>query len=139
MTRKDKTIAACRELIEKYRHPEGKMFFNRKHCLLCDIYYKSDAKRSEEFPCAGCFMGDNGPDACSFMITYSLAANYLYHIIPLEEVHFTGYEIRARFHELAIPILEKIDEKYFTPDGWEYEVFDEIRELDRKLAEGEIK
>jgi hypothetical protein len=39
------------------------------------------------------------------------------------------YTSRIKFHRKAIKILEKIDAKYFTPKGWKYEAFNEIRKL----------
>jgi hypothetical protein len=34
---------------------------------------------------------------------------------------------RANFHKKCIPILEKIDAKYFTPTGYKAEAFKKIK------------
>lgn len=129
---KDKTIVDCRELVKKYRNPRRQIFFNHLFCNLCKTYYAVPENR-----CQGCFVFDGRADACSRMETYRLAGAY--HELKIPKMDFTGLEIRARFHELTIEILKKIDAQFFTPEGWEYEAFAAIRELDRKLAEGVIK
>jgi hypothetical protein len=44
------------------------------------------------------------------------------------------FEARAKFFELALPELSKIDQKHFTKRGWEYGVFEFLKEIDKSLS-----
>ncbi|KKM61140.1 hypothetical protein LCGC14_1534710 [marine sediment metagenome] len=112
MTKKERTIKACRELAAKYREPEGKgLFFRRDSCPLCLIH---DPNYSAG--CVGCPLADKGGDTgCIDFRTYKRAnrcrTSY-------------SYNARAAFFDKIIPILEGIPASRFTKRGWKY--FDEL-------------
>lgn len=114
MTKKERTIKACRELAAKYRKPEGKEFFRYAECALCKI---SGKMLSYQDNCYGCPLADkNGQQGCGKFRTYRNALNE----------KRGAFNARAAFFDKIIPILEKIPASRFTKRGWEY-----FSELDR--------
>ncbi len=108
MTKKERTIKACRELAAKYREPKGETFFCDEHCPLCSIHY---------FPnrgvCFGCPLAKQySTVGCSHFSTYQSANKVS---APPE-----AFNARAAFFDKIIPILEKIPASRFTKRGWEY-------------------
>lgn len=126
MTKKERTIKACRELAAKYREPEGKTFFSTVSCPLCDIH-------EGFYDCIGCPLADDcGEDGCVEFTTYLEAAevarvNGCFKIPTPESAKMPiqrAFDARAAFFDKIIPILEKIPASRFTRKGWEY--FDEL-------------
>ncbi len=110
MTKKERTIKACRELAAKYRKPKGEVFFSYTECPLCSIPYNALFD-----DCEGCPLADeDGERGCGKFRTYREA----YSGYP------EAYEARAAFFDRIIPILEKIPASRFTKRGWKY--FDEL-------------
>jgi len=121
MTKKEKTIKACKVLIERYKHPSGHKFFNSSSCPLCTIHYIC----GDFMGCSGCPLSDkDGNQGCNYFETYKKAHTYY-----LRFLHCSTNDVkeapkvfidRAKFFEKIIPILKKIPEKRFTKKGWVY-------------------
>lgn len=115
-TKKERTIEACRELAEKYRKPQGKIFFTSAQCPLCDIFLKNHS-------CIGCpLAGSNGYIGCESFDTYINAANSGYKESDfgkcLNRKPNKQFLARAAFFDKIIPILEKAPASQFTKKGW---------------------
>jgi hypothetical protein len=111
-THKQRTIAACENLIEMY--PLGLVKHNWDDCPICKPY------KSENNECFGCFMSEeDGRMGCIKFKSYNES----------DELIDPNHKSRIKFHQDAIKILEKIDPKYFTPKGLEYKAFDKIHKL----------
>ena len=124
MNKKERTIKACKELINKYRNPIGKEFFYSNSCPLCDIHYKKH--KFTIYPCKGCpLAAKHGFIGCFDFKTFIIAenkydSNNLYNSNNLTETTLKAFEDRAKFFEKIIPILEKYPNKRFTKNGWKY-------------------
>ena len=127
MTKKERTIKACRELAAKYRKPEGRLFFCWLGCPLCHIH--------KPHPCTIC-------DGCPLAETYSPPALHrpgCYQFRTAQNArklvgdiykgkghkkqnHMTNdaFDARAAFFDKIIPILEGIPAERFTKRGWKY-------------------
>ena len=131
MTNKEKTIKACKKLIEKYRSPEGKTFFAYDECPLCDIYYQHCQRECSGGPLAN-KKGMMGCDDFKSFIRASdvsgivSGASFFYDGRVMAGA-FRRYETRARFFEKIIPILKGMPDKRFTANGWKF-----TREISRE-------
>lgn len=112
MIKKERTLKACRELIEKYRHPKPEdVFFNCDCCPLCKIHLNT---RAEVRRCLGCPLADERAKAdCKNFSSYNEAVKAIFW-------KKCTFEKRAQFFEKIIPILEKLPAKRFTRRGWEF-------------------
>ena len=121
MTKKERTIQACRELAAKYREPEGKVFFDFCECSLCMIHGRLARDNGD---CLGCPMASSGKMTewgCVDFTSYEEAAS-----ADLYNEKNPAFEVRAAFFDKIIPILEGIPTSRFTKKGWKY-----FNELDR--------
>ena len=137
LTNKGKTIEACEILIQKYKSATLRTkLFSHDVCPLCDIHLYSAGVYAK---CHGCPLADlNGEIGClNFKSSRDLKD--LKDLIAFSDSdRETGIEVtdlikfkeacqvRADFFKKIIPILEEIDEKRFTKEGWTY-----FEELDR--------
>lgn len=129
-TNKEKTIAACRELIYKYRNPWGKTFCDMYSCPLCKIHAKCVG-------CVGCPLADReGGSGCCKYTSYKNTEYAYYSILNARGYDldfgvnvFPGssgmpvppeFERRARFFENLVPVLEKLPSEQFTKKGWKF-------------------
>lgn len=116
-TYKERTIDACKELIDKYENPDRKDFFLSCCCPLCQIYYY------KKHTCKGCFMSNfGGSMGCINFRSFKEASENLKII---EDYYYTDESMkylkkRAKFFRKIIPILKKIPAEQFTPSGWKY-------------------
>ena len=113
MTKKERTIKACRELAAKYRAPEGKTFFALEVCPLCTVH----ADTVNE--CHGCPLAlMDGDEGCYQFNSNERAFDYY------EETDIIApnpaFNARAAFFDKIIPILEGIPASRFTKRGWRY-------------------
>lgn len=118
MTKKERTIKACRELAAKYRDPEERGFFMHITCTLCRIFkVRWLFWRWRYSPnCKGCPLArETGGMGCGSFKTYRAAS--------LSRSR-DAFEARAAFFDKIIPILEGIPASRFTKRGWKY--FDEL-------------
>lgn len=133
MTKKERTIKACRELAAKYRKPEGEHFFRIDSCPLCPIHNIGDYANGG---CRGCPLSLNynavgyesdkcGAAGCNEFSSHLKAENYYFECrMPIKPN--PAFEARAAFFDKIIPIFEKIPASRFTKRGWKY-----FKELDR--------
>lgn len=113
MTKKERTIKACRELAAKYRNPEGKRFFHDEYCPLCIIHLCG---------CEGCpLANEDGALGCYYFNSAKAAMKMSK---QTDCVPNPAFNARAAFFDRIIPILEKIPASRFTKNGWKY--FDEL-------------
>lgn len=111
MTKKERTIRACRELAAKYREPEGEKFFSYADCPLCLMHYC----------CGGCpLANEDGFRGCGKFRTYQKAVQHSQY----NQRACKTFNARAAFFDKIIPILEEIPASRFTKKGWKY--FDEL-------------
>ena len=113
MTHKQKALKAIWKLIVE-RYEGGKEMINCPLCLL----YKGIYNQSEFWMihCEGCpNYKKNSGLACIRFGT------------------FTDSRLRAIFWRRAMPELEKIPAKYFTPSGWRFEPFAFLEEIDARI------
>ena len=127
MTKKEKTIKACKEMIFRYRNPLNYDFFKEKYCPLCKVHLT----KINAIYCKGCPLADIlGQTGCIYFRSFHHARNahssfsILYTSDAIDRWKEAALR-RAEFFEKIIPILEKIPEKRFTKNGWRY--FDEIK------------
>jgi len=125
MTKKEKTIEACKQLAKKYRNPEGYQFFTPESCELCKLTTTTGN-------CIGCPMSTRqGRYGCIEFESFNDADVSSYERMGLgnvyeEEEPTPEFIARAEFFDKIIPILEKIPARRFTPSGFTY-----FKELDR--------
>ena len=123
MTKKERTIKACRELAAKYRKPEGEIFFLDKTCSLCTLHrtfhYCKGCPLSNERGELGCF------HFASCKRARCVATERLFHMqskVRHKDLKYiaSAFNIRAAFFDKIIPILEGIPASRFTTKGWKY-------------------
>ncbi len=115
MTKKERTIKACRELAAKYREPEGKVFFDFGKCSLCVISGRSARDNGD---CLGCPMASSGKTTewgCVDFTSYEEAV-----CADRYNEKNSAFEARAAFFDKIIPILEGLPASRFTKRGWKY-------------------
>lgn len=124
MTKKERTIRACRELAAKYREPERKLFFIWEGCPLCYLHKPGKAPVEN---CRGCPLasakGTFGAGCFGFNTTKKAMKLVGQGHIGLRDesvIVQKAFNARAAFFDKIIPILEKIPAKRFTKKGWEY-------------------
>ena len=84
-------------------------------CPLCKIYARNQNN------CKGCVLArKNGEPACQDSGYYEKIKN----------------KRRIRFWKTVLPIIEKIDKKYFTPSKWNYKKFETIYRLQNQIMNG---
>lgn len=115
MTKKERTIKACRQLAAKYREPEGKVFFILESCPLCKLHTLGACDN-----CQGCPLAkENGNEGCYEFDSNDIAQGYYEeHDEKLEPN--PAFEARAAFFDRIIPILEGIPASRFTKKDWKY-------------------
>ena len=139
MTYKEKTIAACKELLKKYKRADidKDTYGEFRTCPLCQIYRINDRTNALVllgYFCPGCFMASKPPSThcrcltfASFKKVTKAVQKYRIDIDNLPdnraEAKIALHE-RGAFYEKIIPMLEKIPAKYFTPSSWKFKVFD---------------
>lgn len=120
MTYKQGAIKAIWRLIEKFeKNNRGVSAYDMP---LCDIYItpKQAKKKRVCYGCPNHCLGEF--DGCSRFET-------LCHD-PFCKKHNS---LRAKFWHEAMPTLEKILAKYYTPSGWCFKVFVFLDDIDRKI------
>ena len=132
LTNKSKTIEACEILIQKYESATLRTkLFSHDVCPLCDIHHYSVGVYAK---CHGCPLADrDGWIGClNFKSSRDLKDLIAFSDSDREDevtdlIKFKeACQVRADFFKKIIPILEEIDEKRFTKEGWTY-----FEELDR--------
>lgn len=113
---KQRTIDGCKELIKRYTENNPSY-----RCPFCNIYRVGNDRKG----CVGCFMHkikifNNGHYGCT-TFSSSITAAFMYNKTQKQRLR------RAGFHKKCIPILQKIDAKYFTPTGWKEAAFKKIK------------
>ena len=122
---KQRTIQATHELIEKFRNPEGKIFFSPKHCPYCKIHKKPTVYGQG---CVSCPLADrDGEVGCENFMTYEelVLKPYCASRREFAEMHIKiFYKIADILESKVLPVLKRTPAKQFTPKGWKY--FDEL-------------
>ena len=126
-TKKERTIQAHLSIAKEYLTTGHIKRYT--DCKLCIIHLSN--RLSPFIPihsCKGCPLADkHGMEGCNGMHTYP-----------------NGFELsgkRALFHLEIVEVLKKVDSKYFTKKGWNYDIFKDIRfkdELIVKFTDKEI-
>jgi hypothetical protein len=126
---KQRTLDACRELIEKYEnYNAGKKYFNTDHCPLCQIYYGKLVTHR----CPGCILSNSvgqivgcnrfksnkrAQDAYENYYGDTTSLNPEYN--PFQQLT-AAFQARADFFKKIIPILELEPEENFEPENKHY-------------------
>jgi len=138
LTKKERTIRAHKELIEKYQNPLGKQFFLDTSCPLCSIHNSGD--EDDLIDCRGCPMANrSGSIGCSSHKTYDKAISILHPISMSRKVMIKStvrlveksFNLRAKYHEELIKYLRGLPESLFTKKGWTY--LSEPRKIDHRV------
>lgn len=119
-TNKELTIQAFKDLIVKYRNPEGQIFGRYDSCPLCTIHnhagYGGD--------CTGCPLADKyGQQGCNDFESYpdNLDTNdTVVYIITDSPNNIALCNKRAEFFEKYLPVIMECSEEQFTAGDWEY-------------------
>ena len=135
MTKKEQTIKAWKELIEKHKKPVGRRFFHTISCPLCTI-------RQHIFGCNGCPLSNrDGLIGCTDFASYKNLKNLSktercedgtmcfdsdYFCRQINEKLNEAFNKIVESLEKYLPVLEKIPAERFTKEGWTY-----FEELDR--------
>jgi hypothetical protein len=122
---KDKTLAACGKLEEKYRTAiESYDFFCHGDCPLCEIYFHKswDSELHAIRTCYGCFMANKaGKPGCIEFNSYVTACDEY----NANDCIITGevrelFNNRANFFKKVVPILKDMPEYNFRPSRKRY-------------------
>lgn len=123
MSQKEKTIAACEELVRKYRDPAGEEFCRAAACPLCVLHFRPRQDPS----CTGCPLtyvdGDSGCGTYSSYEEIKGHVNANWTLIDRPEALYAANRRAGFFETLALPIIKDWPEERFTADGWQYHDF----------------
>jgi hypothetical protein len=123
---KQRTLDACRELIEKYENfDDGKKYFNIDHCPLCQIYYGKIVTHR----CPGCILSNSvGQIVGCNRFKSNERAQDAYSKYQSDDIDpqqlTTAFQSRADFFKKIIPMLELEPEENFEPENKHY--FDKL-------------
>lgn len=127
MTLKQRTIDACKEIAHKYRHPKDHEIGCTDSCALCNIYYSKE-NVSSFLTCNGCPLSTSDPNlemGCINFESYKKAiASARFRKKEVENFEVSSWiyayktptpemRARARFHDMLIKKLERLDEIEF--------------------------
>ena len=144
MNKKDKTIIAIKELIDRYEHPMNNVnyggYFDERYCPLCEVH----KTHSERFPdigvpivttCKGCPQAEkNGKAGCCFDRTYEDAEQWheddigrMFNTSDIIKVSFPKdkpvpkeFIKRASYLKKLLKIIKNQPPIRFTRKGWWY-------------------
>jgi len=126
---KQRSIKATHELIEKFRNPEGKIFFSPNHCPYCKIHNKPTIYGQG---CIGCPLANRDGGiccGCEEFTTYKelvLKPNCDSHSEFVKKYIKIFHKIADILESKVLPVLKRTPAKQFTSKGWKY-----FSELDR--------
>jgi len=123
---KERTLDACRELIDKYENYDAtKVYFNVSTCPLCQIYYSKIVTHR----CPGCILSNSVGQivGCNRFKSNKRAqdvySKYQHSLINIQRLK-AAFQARADFFKKIIPMLELEPEENFEPENKHY--FDKL-------------
>jgi len=132
MNKKEKTIQAFKDIANRYRNPQGKKFFSRETCELCNIHFSevsdpsfnNDRRPYSNINCWGCPLASkSGGCGCKEYQSYKDAFyEYEYEVNQGGKIIKSSESFikRAEFFESKIEYLHGLPEFHFTKEGENY-------------------